>query len=132
MSIPILNGSDTLLSANSGTVPNVSGALENWFQPMTFSKVTKATVNYKVEEVFSVIDFLGVVDPGTQPLLIRPDGQRVWQDFTCYTQIGVPLNPDDVILYQGVQYRVKAKRDYTLYGYISYELGQDYTGSGGP
>lgn len=132
MSIPIINAADTPLDASTGTVPDVSGALRNWFQPMTFSKVTKTVVNFKVTEIFEVIDFMGVVDPIIDTLEMRARGQRVWDDFTVYTQPGVPLIQDDVVIYLGVQYRVKSKTDYTIYGYIAYNLVQDYTGSGGP
>ena len=128
--IPISNGKDTLLTANTGSVPNVSGAMRCWFQPMSFVRVAKIVKNFKVVETPTVIDFLGVVDPNDQPLEMMERGQRAWDSFNCYTQIGVPLFPDDVVIYLGVQYRVLNKYDFAIYGYLKYALKQDFTGSG--
>ena len=62
MSIPIINAKDIPLNQGTGTVPNVSGAMRNWFQTMTFEQVTKSVVNFKVVETKVSIDFMGVVD----------------------------------------------------------------------
>lgn len=127
MSIPIQNASSIPLNLNTGTVPDVSGALRDWFQPMTFTKIVKSVLNFKLVETVTNVDFLGVVDPGSQPLKMMTNGQRKWNSFTCYTQPGVPLEPDDVVVYLGTRYRVKNKFDYTIYQYVRYELEQDFT-----
>lgn len=131
MGIPIQNAKDKLLTQNTGTMPNVSGAIQNWFQPMTFVVVEKAVEGFQNVETPTNIDFLGVWQPMTaQQLSMKPEGQRKWKWFTVHTQPGVPLDPDDVVTYLGTQYRVMQKLDYTLDGYIEYHLIDDYEGSG--
>jgi hypothetical protein len=128
VSIPISNGKDKPLSAQQGHVPNISGAMDCWFQNMTFTLVSKSVKNFSLVEVNTNIDFMGVVSPNDQPLDMKAHGQRKWDSFDCYTQPGVPLVPDDIILYQGTKYRVMHKFNFELYGYVLYKLEQDYTG----
>lgn len=131
MSIPIFNAKDRPLSANTGTLPDMSGALLNWLQPMTFTLITKTVVNFKVVETPTMVDFQGVWQPFTaQQLMMKPEGQRRWLWFTCHALIGLILKPDEVVTYQGVQYRVMAKLDYKEYNYVEYHLVNDFSGSG--
>lgn len=130
--IPIVNAADRPLAADTGTVPDVSGAMQNWFQPMTFTKVVKTVVGFKTFETPTTIDFRGVWQPLTgRQLMIKPEGERAWNWFQVHAEPGaLDLTADDVITYRGVQYRVDAMKDYSLYGYIQYDLVEDYTGSG--
>jgi hypothetical protein len=47
-----------------------------------------------------------------------------------HAQPVLALQVDDVVLYLGVQTRVMARQDYSIYNYVYYELVQDWTGSG--
>jgi len=129
--MPIQNGKDKLLGGGFGRVPNVSGAMTSWFQAMTFIQVVKTVVNFKVVESKTEINFMGVWQPASaQSIAMKPEGQRAWKWFTVHAEPTVELGPDEVITYQGTQYRVKSKMDYTEYGYVQYELIEDFTGSG--
>lgn len=129
--IPIKNAKDTPLAANTGTVPDVSGAMLNWFQPMTFGLVTKTVEGFQVVEVEDAISFQGVWQALTErQLMLKPEGQRAWSWYWLHAQPTLDLKTDDVIQYLGVQYRVMTKKNYKLYGYIEYHLVQDWTGSG--
>ena len=129
---PIYNASNRPLPNNSGTLPEVDETLANWFQSMTFEQVGKIVNNvFQVVETPTTFSFLGVWQP-SQPseLEMRAQGQRKWQWFSVHSWPGVPLEPDDVINYLGVQYRVMSMNDYTLYGFIEYRLINDYSGAG--
>lgn len=127
----IKNASSIPLNQNSGTLPDVSGALLNWFQKMVFTRVTKKQVNYATVEEAENINFEGVWQVmSAQSLSMKPTGQRDWKWFTVHAQPSLILIPDEVITYQGTQYRVKDKIDYKEYGYVEYGLVQDYIGSG--
>lgn len=133
MAIPISNAKDTLLNQNSGTLPNMSDALLDWFQKMTFTRIVKNIVNFQVVETPTNTDFQGVWQPSSpQALLMKSEGQRQWKWFTVHADPSLHLDPDEIITYLGTQYRVMNKLDYTEYAYIEYELIQDYTGSGPP
>lgn len=127
----IQNGKNTPLNTNSGTVPNVNGAMLQWFQPMVFTVVTKIVVGGEVVETGTPVNFRGVIQPlSNRDLLIKPEGERAWTWLMLHADPSLTLNVDDVVNYLGQQTRVMARKDYRLYGYVYYELIQDYTGSG--
>lgn len=131
MSIPIVNGKDTLLTQNSGTLPDMSGALTDYFMPITITRVSKTVNGFQVKETPTTSDGRGVIQPfSAKQLAMKPEGQRAWNWFTLHCGPGLVLQPDEVFTMLGVQYRVKGQSDYSLYGYVQYELIEDYTGAG--
>lgn len=127
----IFNAKDRALNANSGTMPDMGNTLNGWMQPISFGVVTKTVVNFQVVETQNLLSFQGVWQPfSARQLSIKPEGERAWKWYMLHAQIALPLKPDDVVTYLGVQYRVKSDSDYSLYGYYQYELIEDYTGSG--
>lgn len=127
----IFNAKDKKLFANPGTLPDVSGALLSWFQKMLFVKVVKTIVNFQVVETPTRIFFQGVMQAfSEQQLKMKPEGQRAWNWYQLHAELGLVLNPDEVVNYLGNQYRVKSKIDHTQYGFIEYHLILDYTGAG--
>lgn len=127
----IQNGANTPINQNPGTLPYVGDALQDWFQPMVFTTIVTTIENFQSVEVPTNVNFQGVWQvQSPQDLAIKPEGERNWSWFMLHADPSLALDPDDVVYYLGVQYRVKSKRDYTEYGYIQYELILDYTGSG--
>ena len=120
-----------MLNQNSGNLPDVSGALQNWFQAMTFYRVTKTIVNYELVETSVGFSFRGVWQPlSPRQISFKPEGQRAWKWFQVHAEPSLVLIPDEVITYQGVQFRVKGTTNYDEYGYVKYDLIEDFTGSG--
>lgn len=127
MSVPIQNGKNTNLTQNSGTTPNVNSAIQDWFQKMTFTTIVKTIVNFQLVEQLTNVDFLGVWQPfTTRDLLMKPEGQRRWSWFMVHSDINLELTPDEIIAYQGQNYRVMQANDYKIYGYMEYHIIQDY------
>jgi hypothetical protein len=125
------NAKDTPLNQQQGTVPQMGGALLDWFQTMVFGVVTKTTTNFQVIEDMEEITFKGVIQPFTsRQLLLKPEGQRAWSWFMVHSDPSLQLNVDMVIKYLGKQYRVMQKMDYSLYEYIQYDIIEDFTGAG--
>lgn len=123
----ISNGSDRLLSQNPGTLPDVSGALFEWFQTITFIQIVKTIINFQSVETQVPTTFQGVWQPFTdQQLTLKPEGQRSWKWFMLHAQPSLILKPDDIVSYQGEKFRVMSKRDYKEYGYIEYHCIGDY------
>lgn len=128
---PISNGADRPLFARAGTVPDVSGALQSYFQSMTFEPVAKTVNGFQVTETPDPINFQGIIQPYTaRQLFLRPEGQRAWTWFLLHADPVLSLQVDDVVIYKGKQTRVMSRRDYYLYSYVEYDLVQDWTGSG--
>lgn len=125
------NGKDIPLNKRTGSVPNVSGAMLDWFQPMTFDVVVKTTEGFIVYEEATPLDFQGVWQPlSGRQLLMKPEGQRDWNWFWLHAEPSIQLSTDDVVVYLGVQYRVMTMKEYDLYGYREFHLVEDYTGAG--
>jgi hypothetical protein len=124
----IRNASSIPLSANPGTLPDVSGALADWFQPLTFTQIVKTVVNYQAVETETSTTFMGVRQPfSAQQLLMRPEGQRKWKWETIHAYPDLTLDVDDIITFSGVKYRVMQKSNWAEYGYVEYAIVEDYT-----
>lgn len=132
------NASNIPLNIQTGSIPNMGGALLDWFQNLTFGLVTKTTTGYQVEEIVTDVSFWGLVQPLTgRALELKPEGQRMWNWICVYAQSSphgavIDLKIDDVVIFLGTQYRVMADRQFSLYSYIYYELVEDYSASGPP
>lgn len=130
MSQPIINASDRSLFENVGTLPNMQDAMQNWFQNMTFTLITTSVVNFDAASASTQVTMQGVKQPFTdQQINMKPIGQRKWKWFTIHAYPGVTLDIDDQMIFpDGTNYRVMQKYDTTEYGYIRYEVVQDYDG----
>lgn len=123
----IKNGRDTPINQQTGTVPNMNDTLRNWYQPITFVHLQKRTVNFQLEEFSCAIHFRGVIQPlKPRELMQKPEGQRAWSWFQLHADPILILQVDDIVLYNGIKTRIMARTDYKLYGYVYYELVQDW------
>jgi hypothetical protein len=128
---PLQNANTVPLNLNPGTLPDPSGSMLDYMEQLTVTQITKTVVNFQNVEVPVTTTFYGVIQELTpQQLMMKPSGQRQFTWRMIHTFPTVVLNPDDVVIYQGVQYRVMSKSDWTKCGYIQYDCMQDYTGSG--
>lgn len=127
----IANGKDTPLNIRMGTIPDVSGAMTDWYQSMTFTRVLKVVTDFQVVETPTPVLFRGLLQPlKDRDLQLKPEGERAWTWLLLHSDPVLTLDVDEVVLYNGVQTRVMTRKDYSLYGYIEYSLVQDWTGSG--
>lgn len=129
--MPIDNAASRPLFERSGSVPDVSGGLKDWLQPMTFVKVGKVVQAFQAYETPTPIDFMGTVQPlSGKQLQQKPEGQRAWNWMQVHAEPAVTLDVDEVIDWRGTQYRVMAQKDFSLYGLVVYDLVSDWEGSG--
>lgn len=127
----IQNGNSIPINQQCGTIPDVSGAIFDTFQPMVFETIVKTVQNFQVVETPTLYNILGNWIPfSPRQLLLKPEGQRAWSWYTCFAQWGLELTTDQVIKYEDKQYRVMGKKNFKLHGYVEYELIEDWTGSG--
>lgn len=130
----IANGVNIPLNVQTGTIPNMGTALLDWFQLLTFGIITKTITAFQVDETVTDVSFWGLVQPiSGRELALKPEGQRKWNHLEVYAQAApvgalLDLEPDSLIAFLGLQYRVIARKDYALYSYTYYELLQNYTG----
>lgn len=125
------NAKNTPLNVQTGTIPNVGGAMLDWFQPMVFTRVLKTTTGFQVIETALPISFRGVIQPlSGRKLMLKPEGQRAWNWQWLHADPSLSLDVDEVVNYLGVQTRIMSRKDYQIYGYVEYEIVQDWEGAG--
>ncbi len=108
-------------------LPNLSGPVKAYMQPITFDLVSKSLVDCEVQERRTTIRTRGVrqpVDP--QKLQIMEEGQRAWKYECLHLLPTIKINIDDIVIFKGVQYRVVEKYDCTEYGYVEYMIAQAF------
>lgn len=127
----IANGCNKPLFDKSGDVPDVSGALQSYYQSITFEPVTKTVTGFQVVEQGAPINFRGTIQPlSERALQLKPEGQRAWTWFLMHSDPVLTLQVDDVVMWRGTPTRVMSRKDYGLYGFVEYSLVQDWTGAG--
>ena len=127
----INNAANYPIFFKAGTVPDLSDALLDYYQHMTFVHVGKINIAFQAFERPIPINFRGVIQPYSErQLLLLPQGERAWTWFTIHSDPTLKLQVDDVVDYLGVQTRIMSRKDFTLYGYVEYTAVQDWTGAG--
>lgn len=123
----IFNGNTLRIGSDNPNLPNMSTTLESWFQNIVVGVITKVVENNRVRE--STMDFQtrGVLQPlDAQQLEIKPEGQRSWKWFILHCQPSLSLQTDDTVTIKSKRYRVMGRWGFDEYGFIKYELVQDY------
>ncbi len=114
-------------AANS--LPSMRGTVTGWFQSLILSRVKKAIVDREAKETVWKQQCFGVLQPfSPRQLSIKPEGERRWIWVMLHTTPDVDLQPDEEFFIKGVRYRVMSTNNYNDYGYVQYELVQDYQG----
>ncbi len=125
----ITNGKDKPFGTAAIGLPNMSEALSGWMQPMKFGVICSQSIDGLVQEIVQWVNTKGVRQPfSAQKLMIKPEGQRAWRWETLHCLPDVLLKPNDDVLFEGVKYRVMQKYDYKEYGYLQYDITQDFQG----
>ena len=134
MPIPLKNAKDTLLNENSGTLPNMSGTLTQWLQPIDLGIVGKIVNGmFQVLETKTTINFRGAwINQPPQRLDIKSIGQRHWDFIDLYVEsnMNYDLKVDDIVTRLGKQYRIMVANDWNLHGFKVFQLVEDYTNVG--
>ena len=106
----------------------MSNTLTGWEIPLTLEKITQSIVEGDRVTTTQRIDFLGVFQPLRQEQLqFKPEGERSWSWFWIHAKVGtLSLQTQDKIIFNNERYKIMAVKDYSLYGYIEYELIKDY------
>ena len=119
--------------ANTGTVmaasvlPSMGNAISAWFRPLDL--VRRITQLRDREAVISEVPLrcMGVIQPLMgRELVMKPEGQRAWNWNMLHTSSDVSLNPGEDFTVNGKKYRVMSDKGYSDFGFIYYEIVQDY------
>ena len=127
--MPKLNFSkNRTLATMNFNFPQMSSTLNGWEMPLTLIKIVQNVVDGDVVQTETKIDFMGVWQPlRDEQLQFKPEGQRSWSWYWIHAKAGtLNLKTQDKIIFQGSRYKVMAVKDYSLNGYVEYEIVKDY------
>ncbi len=126
-SVGIASASDLSVQDAASALPSMRETLTGWFRPLILTRVTKSVVDLEVSEVRIEQNCMGVIQPfGPRELKIKPEGERAWNWQMLHTTPDVALKDDEEFTIKGTRYRVMSQKNFSEYGYIAYELVQDY------
>lgn len=129
----IASASDLTVQDSASPLPSMRETLTGWFRPLLLVRVTKNIRDFEVSETRKEICCMGVVQPfGPRELKIKPEGERAWNWQMLHTTSDVALKDDEEFTIRGTRYRVMSQKNWAEYGYISYELVQDYVAANVP
>ena len=109
-------------------MPQMNTTLSGWQVPLQIEKVRQKIVKGFVSFETELINFLGVWQPlKDEQLQFKPEGQRSWTWIWIHAKSGtLNLITQDKVIFNEKRYKVMSVKDYSLNGYIEYELVLDY------
>lgn len=126
----IFSANQLSVTQNATQLPSVSNAVMAYFRPLILIFVQKTVVDFEIAEARRELRCSGSIQPfSSRELKIKPEGQRSWNWQMLHTTPEVKLKNDMEFTSQGTRYRVMSQLAYQNFGYIQYELVQDYVGT---
>lgn len=129
MSGPIIGaGSLGGIYVTAQATPQMHGSLQGWFQPLLVGIVTiRQNDDHEAVESVRTQSASGIIQPlSARALEVKPEGERNWKWVMLHCTRNLQLNNDDVVRIRGKQYRVMRNWGYEDYGYLQYELCEDF------
>lgn len=113
---------------NISGMPQMSTVLSGWENTISLKRVVQTISAGLPVLTTTTISFVGVIQPlNPESISLKAEGQRAWEWLQIHMTAGEPLNVNDIIVYNDKEFKVMAKRDYTLNGYIEYHVAKDFT-----
>lgn len=109
-------------------MPNMANTLNGWEVPLSFIKITQSIADGDVVKTETPINFMGVWQPlRDEELQFKPENQRSWSWYWIHAKSGtVELQTQDKFIFKDKRYKVMAVKDYSLNGFIEYQVIRDY------
>lgn len=116
------------LGAINFNFPQMDSTLNGWEVPLTLIKITQNVIDGDLSTTETVINFMGVWQPlRNEVLQSKAEGQRSWSWYWIHAKTGsLNLQTADKIIFNSKRYKVMSVKDYSLNGFIEYELVADY------
>lgn len=121
------NFQKTNLKALSG-MPQMRDTLTGWEVPLTLVKVIQDIVEGDAVFTEQQINFMGCWQPlRDEELQFKPEGQRSWQWIWIHAKASeLNLQTADKVIFNDKRYKVMAVKDYSLNGFVEYQLIRDF------
>lgn len=114
-------------------MPNMTNTLNGWEVPLTLIRIKQEIIDGDAQYSEEFIRFLGVWQPlRDEELQFKPEGQRSWEWIWIHAKSGnLNLNTQDKVIFNNKRYKVMNVKDYSLNGFIEYQLVRDYEDNNG-
>lgn len=111
-----------------GGLPQMTNTLNGWEVPLTLKRIKQSIIDGDSVKTEEIINFQGVFQPlRDDQLQFKPEGQRSWSWYWIHAKAGtLNLQTQDKIEFNNIRYKVMSVKDYSLYGYIEYQVILDY------
>ena len=108
--------------------PNMSATLSGWEVPLTLTKMIQNINDGFVSFTEQTFNFMGVWQPlKDEQLQFLPENQRSWEWIWIHAKASeLNLQTADKVIFNNKRYKVMAVKDYSLNGFIEYQLVRDY------
>lgn len=109
-------------------MPQMSETLTGWQVPLTLEQVFQNIVDGDKVETTKLISFQGVWQPfNAESLQSLPEGWRSWEWIWIHAVSGsLNLETGDKVIFNQKRYKIMAVKDYSLNGFIEYQLVRDF------
>lgn len=108
-------------------LPDVSDSVMAFLRPVKVDIICKEQIDGYTQESKRCVHTQAVKQPFTsEQLKLKPEGQRSWKWFTLHCLPNLILRTDDIAVISGSSFRVMERTDYREYGYLQYDLVEDY------
>ncbi|MBQ2175365.1 MAG: hypothetical protein II453_09960 [Alphaproteobacteria bacterium] len=109
-------------------MPNMANTLNGWETTITLVKVIQNIVEGDRVISETNITFQGVIQPlRTEQLMAKPENMRSWEWLWIHVKSGsLNLMTGDKIRFNNKLYKVMGVKDYSLNGFVEYEIVRDY------
>ena len=115
-------------NATLSGMPQMNTTLNGWEVPITLTKVVQTVTDGDVSYAEQIYSFMGVWQPlRDEQLQFKPEGQRSWSWYWLHVKSGIlNLTTSDKVVFNNERYKVMSVKDYSLNGFVEYELVKDY------
>lgn len=123
----IVSAKDRPLDQQMNELPNLGPALTGLMVPVALGVVTQQMIHGLSKEVVNVVSTKCVRQAFTATqLMMRPEGARDWKWWSLHFPAEIVLATNDRVEILGVPYRVMEVYDHQAYGYMHYNVIEDY------
>lgn len=111
-------------------LPNMRRSLAGWIKRQYLIVVTQTIVEGEALQIPStpIIKMINVQPMPTEQINRKVEEKRSWSWYNIFCESSLILNIDDLIIVDGITYKIQQKNNYKLHGFLSYEAIQDFTG----
>lgn len=125
---PIASAGAVPLEDSVGGQPVMGETLLDWFRPIVVGTITTAIdEGGAAKETVREVRTSGCFQAGEgEKLDVQAGGERSWQTGLLHTTPDFNVPTDTLLRIRGVRYRIMKKGDYSVNGFVRYELLETY------